>query len=69
MTVESERVTRKKRIDPLLKAAGWSVAPFETCMDLSLFNKTLSKNFLQQTARQITLSALAERSLPCQCAL
>jgi type I restriction enzyme R subunit len=39
MTYESERVTRKKRIDPLLKAAGWSVEPYQTGMDLSRFNK------------------------------
>ncbi|HPD76111.1 MAG TPA: type I restriction endonuclease, partial [Methanoregulaceae archaeon] len=39
MTYESERVTRKKRIDPLLKAAGWSIKLFENGMDLSRFNK------------------------------
>ncbi|MDO8874273.1 MAG: DEAD/DEAH box helicase family protein [Methanoregula sp.] len=45
MTGESERVTRKKRIDPLLKAAGWSVVPYETGMDLSLFNKCALEEF------------------------
>jgi type I restriction enzyme R subunit len=45
MTYESERVTRKKRIDPLLKAAGWSVAPFESGMDLSRFNKFALEEF------------------------
>lgn len=30
--MESERQTRKKRIDPLLKSLGWNVVPFdETC--------------------------------------
>lgn len=45
MNQESERQTRKKRIDPLLKAAGWSVAPYETGMDLSLFNKFALEEF------------------------
>ena len=39
MTEESERETRKKRIDPLLKAAGWTVALYQNGMDLSRFNK------------------------------
>ena len=39
MTNESERVTRKKRIDPQLKAAGWSITPYQAGMDLSRFNK------------------------------
>jgi type I restriction enzyme, R subunit len=45
MTYESERVTRKKRIDPLLKAAGWSVEPFQAGMDLSRFNKCALEEF------------------------
>jgi type I restriction enzyme R subunit len=45
MTGESERVTRKERIDPLLKAAGWSVATYENGMDLSLFNKCALEEF------------------------
>lgn len=45
MTYESERVTRKKRVDPLLKAAGWSVALFEAGMDLSRFNKFALEEF------------------------
>jgi len=39
MTNESERVTRKKRIDPQLKPAGWSIAPYQAGIDLSRFNK------------------------------
>lgn len=27
--MESERLTRKKRIDPLLKSLGWNVVPFD----------------------------------------
>ena len=45
MTDESERQTRKKRIDPLLKAAGWTVAPYQAGMDLSRFNKYALEEF------------------------
>jgi type I restriction enzyme R subunit len=45
MTGESERVTRKKRIDPLLKAAGWSVESFQTGMDLTQFNQCALEEF------------------------
>jgi type I restriction enzyme R subunit len=45
MTGENERVTRKMRIDPLLKAAGWSVEPYQMGMDLSLFNKCALEEF------------------------
>jgi len=39
MTYESERVTRKTRVDPQLKAAGWTITPFTEGMDLSKYNK------------------------------
>ena len=39
MIIESERETRKKRIDPLLKAAGWAITSFPEGMDLSKYNK------------------------------
>ena len=39
MSEESERQTRKMRINPLLKAAGWSITPFRVGMNLSEFNK------------------------------
>jgi len=39
MTEEREAATRKKRIDPLLKAANWKVIRYETDMDLSQCNK------------------------------
>jgi len=39
MTYESERVTRKIRVDPQLKAAGWTITPFTEGMDLSKYNK------------------------------
>jgi type I restriction enzyme R subunit len=45
MTGESERVTRKKRIDPLLKAAGWSVELYQAGMDLSRLNKCALEEF------------------------
>ncbi|MFA4877015.1 MAG: DEAD/DEAH box helicase family protein [Methanoregula sp.] len=45
MTEESERVTRKKRIDPLLKAAGWSVQMYQAGMDLSRLNKYALEEF------------------------
>ena len=39
MKDEPEQVTRIKRIDPLLKAAGWNIAHYTEGMDLSKFNK------------------------------
>lgn len=36
MTYESEKVTRKKRIDQQLKAAGWLIIPYTEGMDLSV---------------------------------
>jgi type I restriction enzyme R subunit len=45
MTEESERVTRTKRIDPLLKAAGWSITPFKAGMDLAGYNKYALEEF------------------------
>jgi type I restriction enzyme R subunit len=45
MLYESERVTRKKRIDPLLKAAGWNILPYAEGMDLSRFNKCALEEF------------------------
>ena len=45
MTDESERVTRKKRIDPRLEAAGWAVKPYQMGMDLSRFNKCALEEF------------------------
>ncbi|PKL70670.1 MAG: restriction endonuclease subunit R [Methanomicrobiales archaeon HGW-Methanomicrobiales-1] len=45
MNGEPEEVTRKKRIDPLLKAAGWSVVPFKNGMDISRFNKCALEEF------------------------
>ena len=32
--MESERETRKRRIDPLLKAAGWTIVPFSPTLRL-----------------------------------
>ena len=45
MTSESERVTRKKRIDPQLKAAGWVITPYQTGMDLSRCNRYALEEF------------------------
>jgi len=39
MNFESEKTTRKTRIDPLLKAAGWSVALYKDGIDLADYNK------------------------------
>jgi len=39
MTEEREAATRKKRIDPLLKATNWKVIRYELGMDLSRYNK------------------------------
>lgn len=36
MTYESEKITRKKRIDQQLKAAGWLIVPYTEGMDLSV---------------------------------
>jgi hypothetical protein len=35
--VESERQTRKKRIDPLLKSLGWKIVPFNPSRPLGLY--------------------------------
>lgn len=40
MTPESEAQTRRKRIDPLLKQAGWEIVPFEAGLD----SKTLQRH-------------------------
>jgi len=45
MTEEHEEATRKKRIDPLLKAANWKVTRYETGMDLSQYNKCALEEF------------------------
>ncbi|HJX55233.1 MAG TPA: hypothetical protein VJ350_00200 [Methanoregula sp.] len=45
MTYESERITRKKRIDPLLKSAGWTVKPYHVGMDLSQVNQCALEEF------------------------
>ncbi|MFA5348113.1 MAG: DEAD/DEAH box helicase family protein [Methanoregula sp.] len=45
MTYESERITRKKRIDPLLKSSGWSVIPYQAGMDLSQINRCALEEF------------------------
>jgi len=45
MTYESERVTRKTRIDPLLKSAGWTITPFQAGMDLSHLHKYALEEF------------------------
>ncbi|WML68515.1 MAG: hypothetical protein METHP_02148 [Methanoregula sp. SKADARSKE-2] len=45
MTSESERVTRRMRIDPFLKAAGWTITPFTVGMDLTRFNKCALEEF------------------------
>ena len=36
---ESEYLTRKKRIDPRLEAAGWNVVPFDSSKDLSSYHQ------------------------------
>ena len=36
MTYESEKITRKIRIDQQLKAAGWLIVPYSEGMDLSV---------------------------------
>lgn len=36
MTYESEKITRKKRIDQQLKAAGWLIVPYSEGMDLTV---------------------------------
>ncbi|MEI7649159.1 MAG: DEAD/DEAH box helicase family protein [Methanomicrobiales archaeon] len=45
MTEECEQVTRKKRIDPLLKAAGWSITRFIDGIDLSAYNNTALEEY------------------------
>jgi type I restriction enzyme R subunit len=45
MREESEKVTRKKRVDPMLKAAGWSIILYQAGMDLSRFSKFALEEF------------------------
>ncbi len=45
MTGENERVTRKKRIDPLLKAAGWQIIPWHQGIDISRLDKYAIEEF------------------------
>jgi type I site-specific restriction endonuclease len=42
---ESERLTRKKRIDPKLKALGWKVVPHEENADLSSYSRHAIEEF------------------------
>jgi len=45
MSEEPEAVTRKKRIDPQLRAAGWTVAPYQVGMDLSGYSRYALEEF------------------------
>lgn len=45
MTYESERITRKKRIDPLLKSADWTVKPYRVGLDLSQVDRCALEEF------------------------
>lgn len=45
MTEESEKITRKKRIDPMLRAAGWSIALYKEGMDLANFNNSALEEY------------------------
>lgn len=46
MTYESEKVTRKKRIDQQLKTAGWKIVPFVTGMDVSSLSNHAIEEFV-----------------------
>ncbi|ABS55548.1 type III restriction enzyme, res subunit [Methanoregula boonei 6A8] len=45
MSEEPEVVTRKKRIDPQLRAAGWTIAPYQAGMDLSRYSRYALEEF------------------------
>jgi type I restriction enzyme, R subunit len=45
MSEERERQTRKMRIDPLLKAAGWNIVRFEEGLDITAYNNTALEEF------------------------
>jgi len=45
MSEEPEVVTRKKRIDPQLRAAGWSITLYQSGMDLSQYSKYALEEF------------------------
>jgi len=45
MSEEPEVVTRKKRIDPQLKAAGWTIARYQEGMDLSKYSRYALEEF------------------------
>ena len=42
---ESEWLTRKKRIDPKLKALGWKVVPYQEEADLSSYSRHAIEEF------------------------
>ncbi len=42
---ESERLTRKKRIDPKLKALGWEIVPYDEGADLSSYTRHAIEEF------------------------
>lgn len=45
MTYESERITRKIRIDQQLKASGWNIVPYSEGIDLSSLNNHAIEEF------------------------
>ena len=45
MSEEPEVVTRKKRIDPQLRSAGWSITLYQSGMDLSQYSKYALEEF------------------------
>jgi hypothetical protein len=57
MDVEAERVTRRTRINPTLKASGWSVMPAEV-MDLTAVADRLDRR-IEVASRHIERSSQA----------
>ena len=45
MTEESEWVTRKKRVDPLLRGTGWNIIPFSSDRPLSQCQKSAIEEY------------------------
>lgn len=52
MTHESEKITRKKRIDQQLKAAGWCIVPFVEGMDVSVLTNHAVEEFQTNLAQR-----------------
>lgn len=52
METESERITRRKRVDPRLIAADWKIIKYTDGMDLSRYNRYALTEFPTNNLRR-----------------